>query len=583
MEEFAGDSVPPYAILSHTWGRDEVSYENWHKNRWFSTGIPAWIWKQPAGLEKIKGACAIARKYDLDWAWVDTNCIDKRSAAELTEAINSMFKWYARSKICIAYLTDVPSATLPDEDLKRCFRASRWFTRGWTLQELIAPDMVHFYAADWSKIGAKNEDWIRDAICDLTKIPSAILEGKMPLSQASISQRMSWLATRTTARAEDMAYCVLGIFGVNMPLIYGEGMKAFERLQDEIVRVSNDHTIFCWTWLPSVPDDWVSLLAPSPDVFVDGHLYDRNDFVFGYGSVNGPYSMTNSGLSMKLPLFWSLTYRFLIVNASSRAGYEGLQEVACIPVRSQERDDAILVQRIAHPASPAIFSRLSCETLRPESLLAKVRPHPRESLAPFPEPPSDCSVALLLTFSSSSLTKLISYTNRPYDVDLAADASRSLIRISQPLDGEKGGVVGGLLSLNPRAAGSIPRYPYLFLAAKSVGGVTQWYCQILIASDSDGRWATTRGRSAILEILLGQVSTVTEEQQTHFHRDLDLSVVIGEHPVRNYGSLKEVRMLYFRRGQASYELMVNATGTVKRPVLTHDGPGLFTTDGATNL
>ena len=576
MEEFYGDDIPPYAILSHTWGPGEIGYEAWQNHRRFYSYILSWFYKKPAGLAKIEGACRLARQYDVGWAWVDTKCIDKSSAAELTEAINSMFRWYARSRVCIVYLSDVPSAKVPSEDLKKSFRASRWFTRGWTLQELIAPEQVHFFAADWSSIGAKDDAWLQDEIFAITAIPRAVVSGKMPVSQASVSQRMSWVATRMTTRVEDMAYCMIGIFEVSMPFIYGEGMGAFERLQQEIIKISNDHTIFCWSWLPSVPPNWVSLLAPSPDVFVDGNLYDRNDYVFGYGSINGPYSMTNSGLSMKLPLLYSLTHRFLVLNASSRLGSETLQEIACIPVSSQERDDVLLVQRVPHPASPAIFSRLSCETLQTESLLAKVRPHPRESLVPFPTPPSDLPLTLLVTFSSVSLTKLISYADRPHDVGLVADVWRSLIRISQPLDKAKT-VAGGLLSLNPQAVTSIPGRPYLFIAAKLVDGATQWYCQLLSAAHSDERWKTPHGRSTILEILLAQVSTAAEEQQTHFHRVLNLSAVIGEHPVKNYGDLKGVRMLYLRSGQAKYELKLNATGTVRRPVRSPE-IGLFTTN-----
>lgn len=169
-------------------------------------------------------------------------CIDKTSSAELSEAINSMFKWYQGADICYAYLEDVPRG---DDGQEPDISASRWFTRGWTLQELIAPQHMEFLAADWSSLGFKAD--LFDSISSSSHIQKEYLIQKKHFRTASIARRMSWVASRETTRIEDMAYCLLGIFDVNMPMIYGEGTKAFRRLQEEIIKLyPEDHSIYAW-------------------------------------------------------------------------------------------------------------------------------------------------------------------------------------------------------------------------------------------------------------------------------------------------------------------------------------------------
>ena len=138
------------------------------------------------------------------------------------------------------------------------------------LQELLAPMFVVFYSKDWTRIGAKASSLYKE-IEKITGIGTAYLTGDAPLGQASLAQRMFWLSKRSTTRVEDMAYCVLGIFDINMPLLYGEGPKAFVRLQEEIIKISNDHTIFCWTWLPSTPKDWYVKFSTS--LFLKGSVH----------------------------------------------------------------------------------------------------------------------------------------------------------------------------------------------------------------------------------------------------------------------------------------------------------------------
>ncbi|KAJ4186423.1 hypothetical protein NW755_007718 [Fusarium falciforme] len=304
LEEFHGDQVPKYAILSHTWGQGEVTFQDWKDLDLAS---------QKAGFAKILGACRQADKDLLEYLWVDTNCIDKTSSAELSEAINSMFAWYRDAEVCYVFLVDVPPVPISGLDRFRDFRKSRWFTRGWTLQELLAPREVVFYDQNWQKIGNRSES-LREVIATITQIDVYFITGTSTLIRSSVAQKMSWLSRRVTTRVEDMAYCMLGVFDINMPLLYGEGMKAFVRLQEEIVKTSTDHTIFCWTWVKSVPQTWTSMLAPTPMAFESSGGYFepiRNS----ESPEISPYSLTNAGLSIKLPLVSASDYSFALLDA----------------------------------------------------------------------------------------------------------------------------------------------------------------------------------------------------------------------------------------------------------------------------
>ena len=187
------------------------------------------------GYNKIRFCGEQARRDDLQYIWVDTCCIDKSSSAELTEAINSMFRWYREAAKCYVYLSDVSKGNydhLPRSIWKSAFRGSRWFTRGWTLQELIAPTSVEFYSSEGMRLGDKRS--MEQQIHEITSIPVRALRGN-PLSDFSFEERLSWAIKRETTREEDKAYSLLGIFDISMPLIYGEGReKASKRLQEEI-------------------------------------------------------------------------------------------------------------------------------------------------------------------------------------------------------------------------------------------------------------------------------------------------------------------------------------------------------------
>ncbi|KAF2187170.1 HET-domain-containing protein, partial [Zopfia rhizophila CBS 207.26] len=226
LEEYFGDAIPEYAILSHTWEDGEITLAEF--------AMPEA--KAKPGYEKIEYTCKQAVEDGLKYAWVDTCCIDKSSSAELLEAINSMFEWYRYAAVCYAYLIDVTK-----EDFDEAFAQSRWFPRGWTLQELIAPHDVIFYGHKWDQLGRKKD--LIDSISSITGIAAESLLSIHSVFRESIACRMSWAAHRRTMRIEDEAYSLLGIFGVHMPLLYGEGNHAFIRLQEEIMKVSDDQTI----------------------------------------------------------------------------------------------------------------------------------------------------------------------------------------------------------------------------------------------------------------------------------------------------------------------------------------------------
>lgn len=308
LETFHDVEAPIYTILSHTWGEEEVSYtdiQNPRSNR--TTSL--------TGFDKVRKTCDRARIDGYRYVWIDTCCIDKSSSAELSEAINSMYQWYREASICYVYLSDVVEA-----EFEANFPLSRWFKRGWTLQELLAPEDVVFYDRNWVSLGTKDDhaDWISI----ITGIDSeALLPGgqhedftEATLGRFCIAKRMSWASNRETTRIEDMAYCLLGIFKINMPLLYGERERAFIRLQEELIKNYDDDSILAWdldttTWdtLGLVPSEveysicatanLSSILAGSPRDFNRCH-----DLEFATTSSTKPFMINNAGLQIELPL-----------------------------------------------------------------------------------------------------------------------------------------------------------------------------------------------------------------------------------------------------------------------------------------
>ncbi|KAI0537070.1 heterokaryon incompatibility protein-domain-containing protein [Xylaria digitata] len=253
---------PKYAILSHTWLEEEVLF-------YHIENLERLALEKLKGFAKVKESCAQAQADGYDYIWIDTCCIDKSSSAELSEAINSMWGWYRQSDMCYGFLSDIKG-----NDTKSIYR-SRWFKRGWTLQELIAPKNFKFgtsqYNKDWQELGRRER--LAGLVSNITGIDEHVLSrnqnGKhahdiepsnllcavcgLPesideiLRNISVASKMSWSAKRETTRCEDRSYCLLGLFGVNMSLIYGEGeTQAWRRLLDEIIRKSNDQSVFAF-------------------------------------------------------------------------------------------------------------------------------------------------------------------------------------------------------------------------------------------------------------------------------------------------------------------------------------------------
>ncbi|PMD42130.1 YVTN repeat-like/Quino protein amine dehydrogenase [Hyaloscypha variabilis F] len=226
-KDFVGDDIiPPYAILSHTWGDEEVTYRD------LIDGTGA----TKAGWDKIRFCGHQAERDGLQYFWIDTCCIDKSNLVELQEAINSMFRWYQNAIRCYVYLSDVSAATRENDSVgfawEPALRTSRWFTRGWTLQELLAPRSVEFFSQEGNRLG--NKKTLERQIHEITGIAVSALQGT-PLSEFSINERLSWAKGRQTTRKEDKAYSLCGIFDVFVPLMYGEGEeKALVRVREEI-------------------------------------------------------------------------------------------------------------------------------------------------------------------------------------------------------------------------------------------------------------------------------------------------------------------------------------------------------------
>jgi hypothetical protein len=322
FEEFFDDKIPVYAILSHRWDADEVSYQDFLAGRK----------KHTTGYAKIVACCSHAagqtwteRKYRpdlfdyegitraIDWVWIDTCCINKESSAELSEAINSMYRWYADAHVCYVYLSDVlihRNLAETTSDLQK----SKWFTRGWTLQELLAPFGLVFLDRKWRKIGTRSD--FRNVISQVTGIAERHfkdLNGPF-IPSASIIEKFSWAARRSTSRREDRAYCLLGLFSISMPLLYGEGDNAFRRLLQEIVRSSNDESAFLWDHYINHQSGILSVnpwLGPSWrfEASEDAQPGECSSFE---GITRPPYAVTNQGLELRVPKALAQKSEFLL-------------------------------------------------------------------------------------------------------------------------------------------------------------------------------------------------------------------------------------------------------------------------------
>ncbi|KAI1744227.1 heterokaryon incompatibility protein-domain-containing protein [Xylaria scruposa] len=300
--EIHNDNNLKYAILSHTWGEEEILFED------VLRGLGSWTMKR--GAQKVLRSCERAQADGYRYIWIDTCCIDKSSSAELSEALNSMFRWYAESEVCYAFLSDAKKGN----PLTGC----RWFTRGWALQELIAPKRVQFYDGNWEHLGDRMS--LIDELVAITLIDRPVLAREVPgtttirphgisrsvsmpyydssleslLESYTVSRRMSWASNRSTQREEDGAYSLMGLFGVKMPLLYGEGSRAFRRLQEEIIKESNDQSILAY-YQKHLTSNIGRLFPSAPGMFVP-------NIELQYKAENSQIYFANGGLSVELRL-----------------------------------------------------------------------------------------------------------------------------------------------------------------------------------------------------------------------------------------------------------------------------------------
>ncbi|KAI0528003.1 heterokaryon incompatibility protein-domain-containing protein [Xylaria bambusicola] len=286
---FTDRTIPRYAILSHTWQENEVTFQDMKLD----------VAEKMIGYRKVEMACSVSAARGFQYVWLDTCCIDKTSSAELSEAINSMYRWYEGAGACFAFLVDVDcDASVTVSHL----RESSWFKRGWTLQELIAPAHIIFDNAKWEPIGTKAG--LKQEISSITGVPIHILSGDS-IDTVSTAQIMSWASMRDTTRIEDIAYCLMGLFDVNMPLLYGEGEKAFIRLQEEIMKQSDDYSLFAWRSHSDPDQPSVNsgrLLAPSPAAFADsGNVIQLSQFSY-LNTIYTPLTISNKGIHLTLPV-----------------------------------------------------------------------------------------------------------------------------------------------------------------------------------------------------------------------------------------------------------------------------------------
>jgi hypothetical protein len=287
-----------YSILSHRWVGEEITFDQISGCSAELRSAGDWQMSTPQ-LDKIRGACLTARRLGFRWMWIDNCCINKSSTTEESESINSMFKWYRDAKVCITYLSDVEMKNPPippnqgvvstgyiEQANHAIFNRrdgrtpSEWFSRGWTLQELLAPHDLRFYDMNWNYMGTKTS--LAREIQAITRIDAEYLTGARNFRQACIAVKMSWVCGRTTTREEDIAYGMLGLFNVMMSPQYGEGQRAFMRLQHQLLSTTTDESLFAWR-MPEPKagqklgilrgdgtvwddDEW-GMLAPCPDWF----------------------------------------------------------------------------------------------------------------------------------------------------------------------------------------------------------------------------------------------------------------------------------------------------------------------------
>lgn len=235
------EAWPPYATVSHCRECQDVTIDDRHDvdtqdlNFDSQTAVPPWIIR----------ACIEVRAFGVDLLWVATHCMGRSSRTEHSAAINSLFQIFQGAQICLVHLEDIEAPKNSLEHLGQQIQQSRWAKRVWMLQELIASEDLQFYDAHWNPVGTKRS--LLPILSRQLGIDAAVLEDSKCLLDFPVARRMSWASRLSTIRPEDFAYSLLGIFGVHLTIMYGEGgIAAFIRLQEEILKGTDDVTLFAW-------------------------------------------------------------------------------------------------------------------------------------------------------------------------------------------------------------------------------------------------------------------------------------------------------------------------------------------------
>lgn len=378
LESFPEPPSQSYACLSYTWGtpphgevshRDVVGCGARSPKADYGTlkdraSLPAWARRDTESARRVVGACSRAREVGIKYLWVDTICIDRTSLADISEAINSMYRWYRQATVCYAHLSDLAPSALPSTDdvasaMADCsldetsLGRSRWFTRGWTLQELLLPRRLELYDREWNLRGSKSSSHVVEMLSRISGVETAVLSDPDRIADFSYGRRMAWAAKRQVTRGEDAAYALLPILGVNMTVRYGEGgERAFQRLQEKVIRVTTDLSPLCWRscWEDEMSDEegeegeqfFGGCLASSPAEF--SHFVATPEWQEPFHS-DAELQFNNKGLNIRAPLApWRRSTRDVVMylNSSSRSR-EGMQHVGVL----------------LRECEPGVFARLS--------------------------------------------------------------------------------------------------------------------------------------------------------------------------------------------------------------------------------
>lgn len=356
-----------YAILSHTWEEDEVTFADIHKP-------DALLMK---GYQKIEYTCRQAEQDGLAYAWIDTCCINKDSSAELSESINSMFRWYQKSSVCYVYLSDVTvefnahsfewrmtSSEVKRETLLEALRDCRWSTRGWTLQEMLAPRSLTIFDRSWRLIDTLHPQISNQAIAavlsEITRVGQHLLMKDAALATYPIAQRISWASHRKTTRVEDGAYSLLGLLGVSMPLLYGEGTRAFLRPQEEILRSTTDKSILLWE--PWADRQKHMLFAPDISCFKEGQF----DWDLLRAVTDNDNIITNRGLRTTLSCTQLASSHYLMASFGASGPGQSTSRTMVVLRRVGRSKDQQTATSSSIPAFEVIRASPPCA--RPEEL-----------------------------------------------------------------------------------------------------------------------------------------------------------------------------------------------------------------------